>query len=1383
MSSSFLEILESRQLLASEVTISAANELTLASNEGNTLSVSYDSGTNTYTLNDTVLLDVFNNGTAVVNGSGTNTVTVSGITSLRFNNTSGVDQYNLTSLGHPTTISNTSFSNNTVRLGFGTNNAQAITGELTILSPIALTALQLLNSADATNHTTTLANNGLFGATPMAVNFDASRLFTSTLNLGSGNHDVTVGTTALINGVNLISGDGNDTYRFQDAATLMSGLINAGNGTNSIDYSLYTTGVVANLLTGTATGTNGITGFQNATGGSNNDTITAPNGTNSTLIGGGGADVLTAGSGTNSLFGGTGNDILNGSTGSTTFTWNNGDGSDVINGSAGFNIIVVNGSNGAGDVFNLAQNGSRVLFSRTNLGPFSLDIEHYDQMFVNGLGGDDVYTVDFSAGNPVGTTNFNYDGGTGSNTLNLVGGSFTNEIYAPLTGVFGSGTISLDSSVVRFSNLTPINDTTTATNFSFTFPGAFNAPRITDGPIFIGTQTTQISSGMPSPTFELINIGNKTNVDLINETAGDTITLNNATPAAGLATLDITSSGPGSSLRSLAAPEGVATTVFLGGSSVATVAAAGFPTTGSFTVDGGPGINTLNVDGAGTGSVTVGPNTITAGGASLTYLNFQTVNVPNALSTPPTIVAVNAFTAVSGTELIDQPIGTFSNTDLGLTAANFGATITWGDGSVTAGVITQDAADPTRFHVAGTHTYFGGAATPSLTLAVRNLGGSSTTVINGTVVNQVSLPSEPVSQQVAVTVADAAISAQGVPISTVENLPLSGVNVATFSVADLSAVASDYTATINWGDFTATSAGTITAVGSSPNGVSFVVSGNHTFASDGIYTISVQIASTGGSAAIAAATAFVEDGAITVIGNGVVATAGTPISNVTIGLISDSGGIEAPNSYTGTVNWGDGVAASTPIIALNGATLSVLGGHTFNAIGGYTGSVTVKSAGGSINTASLPITVFGLTATNLAVSATEDVALNRVPLVTLASNGGPAPVSTFYAASIDWGDASPITPGAVDSSLQVRGNHVYDEAGTYTVTITISIDGNPNLLVHTRTIVVADVPIVLTAKLDPASDSGISNTDLITNVIQPVFTGTSEPLSTVTVVATPLIAGPSLILGSTTTDAAGSWQLRSTVALADNTYNVVANAVDRNRATTASTTIGNITIDTVGPTVGLLTFNRLVGQVDLWLTDERSGLAQNSIIDNANYSMVKPHLRPGRLLFTSLTATPQTSPTASQRVTGILNSGTPLRGATYTFTAADGIIDVAGNRLDGEFYGYFPSGNRINGGNFVAIVDSFHNRVLPAKPSQGYGSPLNPPGTLAQGYTITRAGLVADANVVRFFGGAVPRGIYASTKKTPATPNKKVVAQAKPAAPKIVATRAGEMRIGGRDNG
>ncbi len=99
---------------------------------------------------------------------------------------------------------------------------------------------------------------------------------------------------------NLTSGSANDLVRVSNGKGV-AGKIDGGGGSNTLDYSLYTTGVTVNLTTGTATGIGAIANFQNVTGSPVNDTITGGAG-NNTISGNGGTDVLNGGGSGTDLF-------------------------------------------------------------------------------------------------------------------------------------------------------------------------------------------------------------------------------------------------------------------------------------------------------------------------------------------------------------------------------------------------------------------------------------------------------------------------------------------------------------------------------------------------------------------------------------------------------------------------------------------------------------------------------------------------------------------------------------------------------------------------------------------------------------------------------------------------------------------------------------------------------------------------------------------------------------------------------------------------------------------------------------------------------------------------------------------------------------------------
>ncbi|MDE2509124.1 MAG: hypothetical protein KGM43_18120, partial [Planctomycetota bacterium] len=88
---------------------------------------------------------------------------------------------------------------------------------------------------------------------------------------------------------------------------------------------------------------------------------------------------------------------------------------------------------------------------------------------------------------------------------------------------------------------------------------------------------------------------------------------------------------------------------------------------------------------------------------------------------------------------------------------------------------------------------------------------------------------------------------------------------------------------------------------------------------------------------------------------------------------------------------------------------------------------------------------------------------------------------------------------------------------------------------------------------------------------------------------------------------------------------------------------------------------------------------------------------------------PPPSPTSPVTVVATLNHGHIIKGGYFFLTIdSGGIQDMAGNALDGEFYGDFPSGNGIPGGNFNARILAYHDLVLPLTPFYSSASPRGP---------------------------------------------------------------------------
>ena len=700
------------------------------------------------------------------------------------------------------------------------------------------------------------------------------------------------------------------------------------------------------------------------------------------------------------------------------------------------------------------------------------------------------------------------------------------------------------------------------------------------------------------------------------------------------------------------------------------------------------------------------------GGASATVVG--TLVVPDA----PLSSAGRAIVAT-----VNQPFtGVFATfTDAGPPEApgSYTATIQFGDGHSGPGVVQSlVVGGVTTFEVVGTNTYTSLTPTGSplaTSVTIVSAGGSRTTA-TGTA-----------------TVDGPALNVVADDISGVAATPLTNVPVATFYSLNTPTPSTSYSATIEWGDGTS-SAGTIV------NGpVNYNVLGSHTYSLAGSYAVRTTITGPG-TVVIVASTASIADSTITGTANNQTVNAGQTTAYLPLATFTHPGG-EDVGSFTATINYGDGTPVALGEVFATPTGFSVLGSHLYATQGLFFGTVNLRSAGGSVSTVRIQTTSISPTISAAPITVVESTRLSNALLATITTTApGANPIAAdTYAATINWGDGTPPTIASLTtvgtgtgSSIEVRGSHIYAESGTYTRTITLSDPGAPTLETQSSAITVTDVPIVLTAALDPASDSGQSNADFITNVTTPTYYGTSEPGSIVELFLTTAPATPRL-LGQTVADASGSWRI-TTTPLPDGVQSIVATAIDRNGVTRAATATPPLTIDTVGPRVTEVFFNRLTGQVLLAFQDDRSGLNQRSIVDGANYSLtgrslVRGNPGPRHLLATSIVATPGALATDSELVTITINGGRQIRGGFYQFLArSGGIRDAAGNALDGEFYGYLPSGNNAPGGDFSAELDAIHNVIYSPLPvPNGFATPNVPPGTPAPSFIISNGNIVASA--------------------------------------------------------
>jgi streptogramin lyase/PKD repeat protein len=288
---------------------------------------------------------------------------------------------------------------------------------------------------------------------------------------------------------------------------------------------------------------------------------------------------------------------------------------------------------------------------------------------------------------------------------------------------------------------------------------------------------------------------------------------------------------------------------------------------------------------------------------------------------------------------LGTPLATFSDTGGAEPLSAYSATVAWGDHSFSSPAVVQATGAGFQVVSAALHTYTDeGTYSVQVTITEANAAG---TIINTTFASG------------AVTVTDALLAAAAVPpLAPPKSTPLVGATVASFTDANVTASAGDFTAMIDWGDGTTASLGVVSQPGGA--GMPFLVTGNHTYAVDRAlpYPITVSIHDSGGAAVMSGTQATVFDTAPIVSGIPVKMTKKLLFSAPVAYIVEVPGAATEPAShYTATIDWGDQSAATTGTVEAIPGGAWVVGTHTYDQSGPYNVQVTVTDDGGAVVTA------------------------------------------------------------------------------------------------------------------------------------------------------------------------------------------------------------------------------------------------------------------------------------------------------------------------------------------------------------------------------------------------------------------------------------------------
>ena len=223
-------------------------------------------------------------------------------------------------------------------------------------------------------------------------------------------------------------------------------------------------------------------------------------------------------------------------------------------------------------------------------------------------------------------------------------------------------------------------------------------------------------------------------------------------------------------------------------------------------------------------------------------------------------------------------VATFHEANASTTVNQYSAIIEWGDQTYSTGTVTLSGSTVT---VAGSHAY---AEPGSYAVSVQLTGAlGSTATASGTA-----------------TISDASMTAgSAATIDANQGLLFKG-SVASFTDADTLALGPDFTASINWGDGTSATIGTVYGEGGS-----YAVDGSHTYTGTAsTYSIVVTVHDKAGNPLTLDATADVSAAGLTVSGVSLKVLENEPVT-ATVAMVTLSAGT-TPGTLAATINWGDG---------------------------------------------------------------------------------------------------------------------------------------------------------------------------------------------------------------------------------------------------------------------------------------------------------------------------------------------------------------------------------------------------------------------------------------------------------------------------------------------
>ena len=765
-----------------------------------------------------------------------------------------------------------------------------------------------------------------------------------------------------------------------------------------------------------------------------------------------------------------------------------------------------------------------------------------------------------------------------------------------------------------------------------------------------------------------------------------------------------------------------------------------------------PGSNlpvvTIILETAGATPAGDGPTTLTNTDA----VTATVLAAPLILTATPIFATVGVALPTGTTPATGTLVGTFYNTAGAGTLSQYSATVDFGDGH--GAIAAQIVASGPNYSIYA-------PTSPAVVYAKAGSFPVKTTLTD--IVSGISASS---------TSAAVVVAAKLTLVGSIQTAPIyphftaTTTNpLATITDADPAATLASYTVSINWGD------GKVTPGSVADNAGQFVILGSHQYAAIGTYPVTISVTSTSGGSGSAVSTLTITDTPL-VAGPPIVIqeTVNKPFT-AKVATFTSSNPASAAIDYSASIAWGDGTTSAGSVVKLADGSFAVVGSHTYlvaNPGVPVPTSTTVQDSGIGGSSVVIPGSAIVYDANPITSPVTFTIPVDRQytgPVATfLQTNLSPVGLQpgTTYASSIDWGDGTPPTSGtvvAIPGGFQVIGTHTYLNARTtansnvFPVRVAIG-DNMGNLTFVTSAATVTDA--AFTAGLDPATDTGISPIDGFTTDQLPSFRGVAEAGATIKIFAQALGATTPTLVAVTTANGSGAWST-PTALLANAKYTITASEVDGsgNTLTTVqaipNANQGMLVVDTLAPRVAGIIFSPKLGQFTVLLQGGISGLDIQSLANANNYVLQKGGKSYGSLLVTAIDPGNPSLPNDPARVTVTINNAKKLGGGTYTLVIhAGGIRSLAGAPLDGLYFGAFPSGVGIPGGNFVAQINFLHHKVSAPKTFIGTAKPIQASPPLPSNVKVmshvklashAKVASVAPAQAIRAQSVAIPYNV------------------------------------------